>query len=144
LRAADIRGPHPRWEDYLTGPADCRALQRIRGIGPARAALLLRVYGSIEAFLLADADDVARQTRGLVSPRLARLLRERCLVAGLHTDWTRLHQAHFETNRPAHDDPLLTRLRSLLRASSETAPGRRWLPRVPRGWNGPPGGVDTT
>jgi hypothetical protein len=101
-------------------------------------------HGSIEAFLLADADDVARQTRGLVTPRLARDLRERCLAAGLRTDWTRLYQAHFETSRPPHHDPLLTRLRALLRASSETAPGRRWLTRVPRGWNGPPGGVDTT
>lgn len=90
MRAADVTGPHAGWEGYFNGPADNEALQRIPGIGPARAALLLRVYGSIDQFLLAETGDVATRTRSFIGPTLARTLQTRCREAGLGSDWSRL------------------------------------------------------
>ena len=92
MRAQDIRGDYAEWRALVNGPHDYAALLEVRGIGPARAALLMRVFGSIDRFLEAESDAVANRTRGLVGPQRARTLQERCRDAGLRSDWTRLER----------------------------------------------------
>jgi hypothetical protein len=87
MKAEDIRGDHSAWRSYLNGPSDHAALLSVPDIGPARAALILRVYGSIDAFLAATPDDVAARSSRLVGPRLARRLQQACLEARIRTDW---------------------------------------------------------
>lgn len=126
MRAADIRGQHPGWKEYLNGPPDYEALQRVHGIGPARADLVLRVYGSVDRFLQAEAADVARRTRSVMGPRLARTLQSRCRAAGVRSDWSRL-----EALAAADDDgepsgpPYLERLSAL---------GQDWFGRLRELW----------
>lgn len=90
MSAADVEGPHPDWRSYYTGPSDHEALLDIRGVGPARADLILRLYGSIDTFLLADAEDVAEKSRSVIGPRLAAKIQKRCRAAGLRSDWSAL------------------------------------------------------
>lgn len=98
MRAGEIRGKHPHWERYFNGRADHEALQQIHGIGPARAALILRLYGSIDAFLQADLADIADRSRGLIGARFGAQLQQRCLDAGLRSDWSGLKEANRNTD----------------------------------------------
>jgi hypothetical protein len=122
MRAGDIRGTHPHWEQYFNGYADHDALQQIRGIGPARSALILRLYGGIDTFLQADPADVACRSRGLIGPGLAAALQRRSLGAGLRSDWSRLQEA----NRNAESMALSRGWAHCLRALREDAGPSPW------------------
>lgn len=140
MRANDIRGSHPCWQQYLNGPTDRAALQKVPGIGPQRSALLLRLYGSIDGFLRADPQDVAVQSRGLIGARLAARLQARCIEAALRSDWTPLKEA----NRAARPDErtIADRVRALFvddiphgHLAGLRAAGRRWtLAHLARAW----------
>jgi hypothetical protein len=114
MRAGDIRGTHPHWEQYFNGHADHDALQQIRGIGPARSALILRLYGGIDTFLQADPADVARRSRGLIGPGLAAELQQRALDAGLRSDWSRLQEANRNADSVGQSHGLAQRIRAFL------------------------------
>jgi hypothetical protein len=114
MRAGDIRGTHPHWEQYFNGHADHDALQQIRGIGPARSALILRLYGGIDTFLQADPEDVARRSRGLIGAGLAAEFQQRSLDAGLRSDWSRLQAANRNAESLAQSRGWAHRLRALL------------------------------
>jgi len=165
VRAGDIKGRHPRWQRYLNGPADRAALQGIRGIGPERSALLLRLFGSIDGFLQADPRDVATLTHGLIGERLAATLKARCVEAGLRSDWASIEDAH-RAARPDERD-LLDRIMALFPGGARsgetggdradrvrwtlTHVGRAWALTAPWGWESggsgasiPPPGPKTT
>jgi len=155
VRAGDIRGKHPRWQRYLNGPADRAALQGIRGIGPERSALLLRLYGSIDGFLQADPRDVATLSHGLIGPRLAATLKARCMEAGVRSDWASLEGA----NRAARPDErdFLDRIMALFLGGARSGEpggdranrlrwtlahvGRAWAFTAPWGWENAPSGA---
>jgi hypothetical protein len=90
MRADEIQGEHPAWSQYLTGPGDHETLLRVYGIGRARAALLLRVFGSVDGFLSTPADVVAERTQGLIGAGLARTLQARARAVEARTDWRRV------------------------------------------------------
>jgi hypothetical protein len=114
MRAGDIRGTHPHWEQYFNGHADHDALQQIRGIGPARSALILRLYGGIDTFLQADPEDVARRSRGLIGAGLAAEFQRRSLDAGLRSDWSRLQAANRNPDSMVQPRGFVHRLRAFL------------------------------
>lgn len=115
MTTAEIKGPHPRWRTYFNGPRDYAALMRIRGVGPARADLILRLYGSIDSFLTVDPAEVAVSTNSLLGPNLARTIQQRCTVAGVVSDWSRLEERVDEERRreeePRATDSLMEALR---------------------------------
>lgn len=115
MRAGDIRGTHPHWERYFNGHADHDALQQIRGVGPARSALILRLYGGIDTFLQADPADVARRSRGLIGPGLAAELQQRALDAGLRSDWSRLQEANRHADAVGQSLGFAQRIRAFLK-----------------------------
>lgn len=104
MRAADIEGPHPGWRGYFAGPTDYESLRKIRGVGPARADLILRLYGSIDSFLLADPEAVATRSGPAIGPGMARSIQERCAAAGLRSDWSGL-VARVEEERRSEEEP---------------------------------------
>jgi hypothetical protein len=114
LRAGDIRGTHPHWEQYFNGHTDHDALQQIRGIGPARSALILRLYGGIDTFLQADPEDVTRRSRGLIGAGLAAELQQRSRDAGLQSDWSRLQEANRDADSTVQPRGFVHRLRAFL------------------------------
>lgn len=115
MKAADIEGPHQHWRTYFNGPMDHAALLRIRGVGPARADLILRLYGSIDSFLTAEPTDVATRTNSLLGPNLARTIQQRCAEAGLFSDWSRLEARVDQERRLEEEPPAAGSLREALR-----------------------------
>ncbi len=136
MRADDIQGRHPHWKRYLNGPADQAALRQIHGIGPRRAALILRLYGSIDGFLLADPRDVADSSHGLIGQGLTERLQASCAEAGIRSDWTPLDAAN-QAARP-QDGGILDRLARLVlgdRVRESPEHDRRWtLALIRRAW----------
>ncbi len=102
MRSEYVRGNHPGWETYVNGPDDHAALLSVPGIGPARAELILRVYGSVDAFLAEHPDNVAPRTRRLIGPRLARKLQAACQEAGIRTDWRKVARINDDLAVPAN------------------------------------------
>lgn len=91
---------------------------RIRGVGPARADLILRLYGSIDSFLITEPTEVAASTNNLLGPKLACTIQQRCAEAGLSSDWSRLEARVDQERRLKEEPPAPDSLREELR--------RRW------------------
>ncbi|HEX7120403.1 MAG TPA: transposase [Longimicrobiales bacterium] len=92
-------GRHPGWRDYLNGPDDYRLLQRIRGIGPRRAELLMTACGGLSAFLSCSPAEVCRRTDGRIRASLAETLQHRARAQQLATRYV-----HVETALQAERD----------------------------------------
>lgn len=81
---------HPRWREYLTGPADYRQLLRVRGIGPRRAELLMNACGGVSAFLATSPEEVSRRTGGVLRAPFVETLQHRARELGLATRYVPL------------------------------------------------------
>lgn len=89
-------GPRRRtraeWHTSITAVDDYIAIQRVPGIGPRRAEVILSTYGSISGFLADTPEGVAERTRGKIGAGFAARLQSEAHRMDLGASWDHLRE----------------------------------------------------
>ena len=89
-------GPRRRtrteWHTSITAVDDYIAIQRVPGIGPRRAEVILSTYGSISGFLADTPEGVAERTRGKIGAGFAARLQSEAHRLDLGASWDHLRE----------------------------------------------------